>query len=216
MMTPCPDPDKGHSPEWHSGPTQSLQFSGISGPKDPDPGVLRMRIVSEKDGEKMRRSILTVCIAVVVIALVVAPAAARVTAPTNIKDALLKGIWTALLDLQKQIDDLSKKINDLQARNVVVVSGHSSGGLHVLIDPPPGFTVDQCSLITSPEDFPCPSYAPFVSSISNTVLKKTDANPDGFEISARVYCGAPSGPNGEIGIGHNGDLPISYLLICTP
>lgn len=23
MMNPCPDPNKGHSPEWHSGPTQS-------------------------------------------------------------------------------------------------------------------------------------------------------------------------------------------------
>ena len=60
--------------------------------------------------KKMKRSILAVCIAVVVIALVVAPVAARVTAPTNIKDALLKGIWNALLDLQKQIDDLALKI----------------------------------------------------------------------------------------------------------
>jgi hypothetical protein len=80
-----------------------------SGPKDPDAGVFRIQLLW-KDGGKMRRSILAICIAVVVIALVVAPAAARVTAPTNIKDAFLKGIWTALLDLQKQIDDLALKI----------------------------------------------------------------------------------------------------------
>jgi hypothetical protein len=151
----------------------------------------------------MRRSILAVCSAVVVIAMVVAPAAARVTAPTNIKDALFKGIWNALLDLQKQIDDLTKRVNNIQpylATEDVPPSWH--------VSVPSGYTTDQCACFVSSYSTPCGSRGgntEFLRWVGNSV----DKDATGWQISSRSDCETVTG--GGM-IGDNED--VKYTLIC--
>ena len=46
--------------------------------------------------------------------MISAPVTAVVTPPTTIKDALLKDIWTAIMDLQKQITALTTKVDNIE------------------------------------------------------------------------------------------------------
>ncbi len=63
----------------------------------------------------MNKKILTIAVALVILAVVVAPAAAQLPA----KDPLPKGnpwdiVWTWLKDLQKQITDLAARVTGLE------------------------------------------------------------------------------------------------------
>jgi hypothetical protein len=63
----------------------------------------------------MKRKILVIAAVIIMLLMISAPVTAVVTPPTTIKDALLKGIWTAIMDLQKQITALADKVNTIQS-----------------------------------------------------------------------------------------------------
>ena len=151
----------------------------------------------------MRRSILALCIAIVVIAMVVAPAAARVTAPTNLKDALLKGIWNALLDLQKQIDDLTKRVNNIQP---YLATGDVPPDWHVSV--PSGYTTDQCACFVSSYRTSCSgngAIPPNLLYVENYV----DQDPTGWQVHSNSECD----DRGIYFFGDNED--VKYTLICS-
>jgi hypothetical protein len=66
-------------------------------------------------GKNMERKILVIAAVIIMLLMISAPVTAVVTPPTTIKDALLKGIWTAIMDLQKQITALTNKVDTIQS-----------------------------------------------------------------------------------------------------
>jgi hypothetical protein len=138
-MTPCPDPDKGHSPEWHSGPTQSLQFSGISGPKDPDPGVLRIQLLRKEVKKMEKKKIVSLVEVLVIIALLATPSMAVVNPPKNPGGKPFSDIWNALVDLQTQIFQIQSTPEPLK-----VITGRFEG-LVTIVPVPAGYTKTQCT-----------------------------------------------------------------------
>lgn len=57
----------------------------------------------------MNKKLLYIGITLIIVGMIIAPVTAIVTPPTTIKDALLKGIWTAIMDLQNQIKTIQLK-----------------------------------------------------------------------------------------------------------
>lgn len=62
----------------------------------------------------MTKKILVIVIVVIALLLMATPVSAVVKPPTTVKDALLKGIWGAIMDLQNQITALTKKVDGIQ------------------------------------------------------------------------------------------------------
>jgi hypothetical protein len=58
--------------------------------------------------------LLAIVVVFMVLLLMTTPVSAVVTPPTTVKDALLKGIWGAIMDLQKQITVLTQKVDNIQ------------------------------------------------------------------------------------------------------
>jgi hypothetical protein len=173
----CPDgPDKGHPPEWHSGPSQSRHVSGISGPKDPDNGVFRLESHQEGRMRKMNEKLLSIGIALMILALVAAPAAAALPD----KSPLPPGnpfniIWNLLQNLQAQIKAIPM---------VLLVQGETYGGDEIPV--PSGFTISQCSFI-------------FQESITNIKISYGDP-PEPYTASYLVRKAVPMGDYWEIDI----------------
>jgi hypothetical protein len=59
--------------------------------------------------KKMNKKLLYIGITILIVGMIIAPVAAIVTPPTTIKDALFRGIWTAIMDLQNQIKNIQLK-----------------------------------------------------------------------------------------------------------
>jgi len=58
---------------------------------------------------------LVIVVVAMMLFLMTIPVSAVVTPPTTVKDALLKGIWGAIMDLQNQITTLTAKVNKIQS-----------------------------------------------------------------------------------------------------
>ena len=57
----------------------------------------------------MNKKLITIGITLLIVGMIIAPVSAIVTPPTTFKDAFFKGLWTAVLDLQKQITNIQLK-----------------------------------------------------------------------------------------------------------
>jgi hypothetical protein len=58
--------------------------------------------------------ILAIVVVFMMLLLMTTPVSAVVTPPTTVKDALLKGIWGAIMDLQKQITALTQRVDAIE------------------------------------------------------------------------------------------------------
>jgi hypothetical protein len=72
-------------------------------------------VISTKKGEKDEQKLPFIEITLLIVGMIIASASAIVTPPTTIKDALFKGLWTAIMDLQNQITALTTKVNSIPA-----------------------------------------------------------------------------------------------------
>ena len=54
----------------------------------------------------MNKKLLYIGITLLIVGMMIAPVSAIVTPPTTFKDIFFKGIWTAIMDLQKQITNI--------------------------------------------------------------------------------------------------------------
>jgi len=54
----------------------------------------------------MNKKLLYIGITLLIVGMMIAPVSAIVTMPTTFKDIFFKGIWTAIMDLQKQITNI--------------------------------------------------------------------------------------------------------------
>ena len=64
----------------------------------------------------MNKKLIFIGITLLIVGMIIAPVSAIVTQPTTIKDALFKGIWAAVMDLQNQITALTTKVNNIQSK----------------------------------------------------------------------------------------------------
>ena len=62
----------------------------------------------------MTKKILVIIIVVIALLLMATPVSAVVKPPTTVKDALLKGIWGAIMDLQNQITALTQRVDAIR------------------------------------------------------------------------------------------------------
>ena len=62
----------------------------------------------------MKKRILVIVVVIIMLVMMAAPVSAVVKPPVAVKDALLKGIWGAIMDLQNQITALTKRVDDIQ------------------------------------------------------------------------------------------------------
>jgi hypothetical protein len=62
----------------------------------------------------MKKRIFVIVVVIMMLLLMATPVSAVVTPPTTVKDALLKGIWGAIMDLQKQITALTQRVDNIQ------------------------------------------------------------------------------------------------------
>jgi hypothetical protein len=58
--------------------------------------------------------LLVISVVIIMLLLMTVPVSAVVKPPVTVKDALLKGIWGAIMDLQNQIDALTKRVDAIQ------------------------------------------------------------------------------------------------------
>jgi hypothetical protein len=62
----------------------------------------------------MKKWFLVIVVIIIMLLMMVTPVSAVVKPPTIVKDALLKGIWGAIMDLQNQITALTKKVDGIK------------------------------------------------------------------------------------------------------
>ena len=62
----------------------------------------------------MKKRILMIVVVIIMLLMLAAPVSAVVKPPVTVKDALLKGIWGAIMDLQKQIDALTQRVDTIE------------------------------------------------------------------------------------------------------
>jgi hypothetical protein len=115
--------------------------------------------------KKVKRSLLAVCIAVAVIAMLVVPVSAVVPPVLPTKSPLPKGqpfetIWSLLVILQNQIKAIpagpagpagpTGATGPAGTCNIVIVKGEATTGEH--ISPPAGFTTSNCDISVRPKE----------------------------------------------------------------
>jgi hypothetical protein len=66
------------------------------------------------DRKMAKKRILVIVIVIIALLLMTTPVSAIVKPPTTIKDSLLKGIWSAIIDLQNQITALTQRVDAIQ------------------------------------------------------------------------------------------------------
>jgi hypothetical protein len=62
----------------------------------------------------MKKRFLVIVIVMIMLLLMATPVSAVVKPPTTVKDALFKGVWGAIMDLQKQIDALTQRVDNIK------------------------------------------------------------------------------------------------------
>ena len=62
----------------------------------------------------MGKKMVLVIVVVIMLLLMTTPVSAVVKSPVAVKDALLKGIWSAIMDLQNQITALTQRVDKIQ------------------------------------------------------------------------------------------------------
>jgi len=63
----------------------------------------------------MKKRILVIVVVIIMLLMMSTTVTAVVTPPTTFKDALFKGIWIAIMDLQNQMTALTQKVNTIQS-----------------------------------------------------------------------------------------------------
>jgi hypothetical protein len=66
----------------------------------------------------MAKKILVIVVVIIALLMMAAPVSAVVKPPTTVKDALFKGVWGAIMDLQNQIDALTQRVDNFQTNPI--------------------------------------------------------------------------------------------------
>jgi len=62
----------------------------------------------------MKKRILVIVVIIIMLVMMAAPVSAVVKPPTTVKDALFKGVWGAIMDLQNQITALTQRVDTIE------------------------------------------------------------------------------------------------------
>ena len=66
----------------------------------------------------MAKKWILVIVVIIMLLLMATPVSAVVKPPVTVKDALLKGIWGAIMDLQNQITALTQRVDAIQTNPI--------------------------------------------------------------------------------------------------
>ena len=138
----------------------------------------------------MRRKIFVVCTAILLMALIVIPASAVVVQPSGMKQWDAKLIWKGIIDLQGQITDLTKAVNDIK-----VTTGPTGPKGDPGAPGAPGAA--GAAGAPGPKGDPGADGAPGAAGVAGAPGPKGDPGADGAPGAAGV-AGAP-GPKGDPG-----------------
>ena len=123
----------------------------------------------------MGKKMVLVIVVVIMLLLMTTPVSAVVKSPVAVKDALLKGIWSAIMDLQNQITALTKKVDNIKTT------------------PMPEYRAGSYTTPPPPQDpgiFPDTQTVTFSHPMPNTNYRVsiTNGDPSPMEITACDYC----------------------------
>ena len=121
----------------------------------------------------MKKRILVIFVVIIMILMMVAPVSAVVKPPTTVKDALLKGIWGAIMDLQNQITALTQRVDNIQTSPI---PEYRAGTYTTPVTDPPWSDLPQ----TVTFSHPMPN--------TNYRVSITNGDPSDMTLNACYYC----------------------------